>query len=132
MDITTATATGRVPVTILRLNGNLDASTFEQFEAQATAAVRGGAHDLLIDLTHVPYISSAGLRAFNSLYKLLHPEESEAGQKAVEQGVRDGTYKSPHLKLLNPTPRVLEVLKLAGFDMFLDIRHSEQEAVQAF
>ncbi len=132
MDIITTTATGRVPVTILRVKGNLDASTYQQFETCALQAIHGGARDLLIDLTGVPYISSAGLRAFNSLYQQLHSDKSEMSQKTVAQGVRDGTYKSPHLKLLNPSPRVLEVLNMAGFDMFLDIRHTEQDAITAF
>jgi anti-anti-sigma factor len=132
MDITTTTATGRVPVTILRVKGDLDASTYQQFEARAADTIKEGARDLLLDLTYVPYISSAGLRAFNSLYQKLHSDESNMSMKDVEQGIRDGTYKSPHLKLLNPCPRVLEVLDLAGFSMFLDIHHAETDAIRAF
>jgi anti-anti-sigma factor len=132
MDITTATAKGRVPVTILRVKGDLDASTYQEFEARAADTMKDGTRDLLIDLTHVPYISSAGLRAFNSLYQKLHSDESNMSQAAVEQGIRDGTYKSPHLKLLNPSPRVLEVLSLAGFSMFLDIHYAEPDAIRAF
>jgi anti-sigma B factor antagonist len=132
MVITTVTATGRVPVTILRLKGNLDASTYQQLEDYALDAMKSGAKDLLLDLSDVHYISSAGLRALNSLYQRLHPDESISSMQVVGQGVRDGTYQSPHLKLLNPSQRVREVLSLAGFDMFLDIHDAEPDAINAF
>jgi len=50
----------------------------------------------------------------------------------MAQGLRDGTFKSPHLKLLSPSPQVLEVLKIAGVDMFLEVHRELQEAVASF
>jgi hypothetical protein len=50
----------------------------------------------------------------------------------MNKGIRDGTFKSPHLKLVNPTAHVLEVLKLTGLDMFLEVHHSVSEAVASF
>jgi anti-anti-sigma factor len=132
MEITKETTTGRVPVTILRVKGSLDASTSPLFEAGATDAINGGARDLLIDLKGVPYISSAGLRALNTLYQRLHPDASKIEKRIMELGVLDNSYRSPHLKLLNPSLRVREVLNMAGFDMFLDIRFAEPEAILAF
>jgi len=50
----------------------------------------------------------------------------------VRKGIAAGTYKSRHLKLLNPNRHVLQTLKLAGFDMFLEIHSTPQEAIDSF
>lgn len=129
MDITVTQTQARVPVTILRVQGKFDGETDKQFDEVAWPAImKGGTHDMLIDLSEVPYMSSAGLRSLNSVYKLLHsPEERNAA--APSSGAK---YKSPHLKLVNPPERVMQTLIMGGFDSFLDIYPTEQEALAAF
>jgi anti-anti-sigma factor len=121
---------GRVPVTIMHVTGNIDSASYEEFQAQALELVRSGSHNLLLDLHDVPFMSSAGLRAINQLYNALR-ERSES-QEVVTKGVTAGTYKSPHLKLLSPSPRVIDALRMSGFDMFLDIQSNLHDAVAAF
>jgi len=58
---------GRVPITILQLNGNLDASNYTEPIQKAQELFAGGARDLVIDLSNVPHISSAGLMAIHTL-----------------------------------------------------------------
>jgi anti-anti-sigma regulatory factor len=94
--------------------------------------VAAGTKDMLLDLSEVGYVSSAGVRAINRIFNMLHTDASGGGRAALSKGLRDGTFKSPHLKLLNPTPAVMEVLSATGMDMFLDIRRNNQEALQAF
>ncbi len=132
MDITVTQEQGRVPVTVLHINGSVDASSYEQLQSRAEQSIREGATHLLLDLTQVPYLSSAGLRAINHVYNLFHKASTRAEDEARKQGLRTGKYKSHHLKLLSPNPRVLEVLKTTGFDMFLEIHDSQQEAVDSF
>ena len=50
----------------------------------------------------------------------------------MKQGLRDGTFKSPHLKLVNPTRHVREVLSMAGLDMFLEIYPNLKDALASF
>ena len=87
---------------------------------------------MLLDLSQVAYVSSAGIRALHSIFKLLRTEAPEESNEAIQRGLRDGTFKSPHLKLLNPTPRVLEILTMAGKDMLLEIHHNRAEALASF
>ncbi len=131
MKITIAREEGRVPVTILHVEGSVDASSYEELQSKAQEAIASGEHHLLIDLAQVPYMSSAGIRALNQIFKLLQPDSAESKQ-AMEQGLRDGTFKSPHLKLLNPTQHVLRVLQMAGLDMFIEIHHNLRDAVASF
>ena len=132
MEINVTQQQGRVPVTVLQLKGVVDSATYGEFEKQAQQALDSGTQDMLLDLSDVPYMSSAGLRVLNQLFNRLRGDLSPEAEAELKQGLRDGTYKSPHLKLLNPTPRVVEVLKLAGLDMFLEIHRNLKEAIASF
>ena len=128
MEITTLNVQARVPVTILRVKGDFDSQTYEAFDVVAWQAIlKGGTRDLIVNLTEVPYMTSAGLRSINSAYKLLHPVDPK-GQ--VAPGL--GGAKSPHMKLVNPSPRVRQTLVMGGFDQLLEIYATEQEALAAF
>ena len=132
MSIVVSHQQGRKPITVFHLKGELNTNTYEQLEAQADQAYAEGMRDLVIDLTEVPYVSSAGLRAFHHIFTRLRTNEARESDEAMSRGLRDGTFKSPHLKLLNPSEAVCEVLKISGFDMYLDIHRDLKEAVASF
>jgi anti-anti-sigma factor len=132
MDITISKEQAAVPVTVIHLNGSLDGATYQEFQTKADEVIKSGAKNLLIDLTHVPYMSSAGLRVLNSLFNALRSNTPGESEEAMEKGITAGTFKSPHLKLLNPSRRVLEALQTAGFDMFLEIHHDLNHALASF
>lgn len=130
MELSVTTEQGRVPVSVLHVKGNIDSTTFQVFQTEAEKLIADGAQNLLVDLHEVPYMSSAGLRALNQIYNKLRAKGED--QLTVTQGVAAGTYKSPHLKLLSPSARVMDTLKMSGFDMFLDIRSNLHDAVASF
>jgi anti-anti-sigma regulatory factor len=105
--------------------------TYLQLQDAAQQAIDGGARDLLLDLTATRYISSAGLRALNAIFVALRDASGE-NPDLVGQGLRDGIYRSPHLKLLSLSPDVARVLNTAGFDMFLDSYGDLRSAVASF
>lgn len=130
MELGVSQQQGRVPVTVLHVKGNIDSNSYNLFQSFAEQLISEGTQNLLIDLSAVPYMSSAGLRALNQIYNKLREGSEDAS--SVSKGVTAGTYKSQHLKLLSPGTRVLESLKMSGFDMFLDIEPNLQDAVAAF
>jgi len=132
MEIAVSQEQGRVPVTVFHVKGQIDVNSYEQLQAQAAAAVQAGACDVLLDLSQVPYISSSGLRALHHIFTLVRTDSPAESDSALSQGLRDGTWKSPHFKLLNPQPSVLEILKTTGFDMYLEIHHNFKDAVASF
>jgi anti-anti-sigma regulatory factor len=127
-------AKGEVPVTILHLKGELDASNYQLVVDKAKEAYALGARNLVVDLGEVPYMGSSGLAAFHSIALLVRGEklpDSQAGWGALRSMDRDrsgGLQK--HVKLLNPQPRVDRVLRMAGFDQFFEI-YTDQETVIA-
>jgi anti-anti-sigma factor len=130
MEIGVSQVQGKVPVTVLHVAGDLNAATYEQFQTTAKQAIDAGARSVLVDLSGVHLMSSAGMRALNNIFHWL--TSSSAENEEIRKGIVSGKTKSPHLKLLNPTPRVLEALKTAGFDMFLEIHHNSKDAVASF
>jgi anti-anti-sigma factor len=132
MDISVSTEKGRVEVTVVHVDGNIDSSSYEDFEKQVQGLIEAGARYVLIDLSHVAFMSSAGLRALNGLFSRLRTLAPDGTEEEVMQGIRDGSYHSKHLKLLNPNKDVRQVLELSGFDMYLEIHKEFKEAVASF
>ncbi len=132
MNITITHTHGRAPVTVFKVVGDIDVTTYEQFEAQVRQAVAAGTRNLLIDLAEVDYVSSAGIRALHSVHEMLRAAGEGEAAEAVNQGLREGTYRSPHLKLLNPREPIRRALSIAGVDMFLELHTDYQQAVAAF
>jgi anti-anti-sigma factor len=122
----------RVPITVFRIMGDIDGNTYEQLQAQANEAYQSGTRYLLLDLSEVPYISSAGIRALHYIFNLLRSDPAAESDDSIRKGVRDGTFKSPHLKLLNPNQGVAKVLGMTGYDMFLEVHNDLKEAVKSF
>jgi anti-anti-sigma factor len=126
------TKEAHVPVTVFRLTGDIDGLTYEQLQNQAVEAYQSGTRNLLLDLSRVSYMSSAGLRALNTIFNLLRSEATKESDRIMTRGIREGTFKSSNLKLLHPSNNVLKVLKTSGMDMFLDIYSKEADALAAF
>ncbi|HEY2980005.1 MAG TPA: STAS domain-containing protein [Anaerolineales bacterium] len=134
MEIQVSTESGRVPITVMHVDGNLDSATYDLFQANADELIRGGARYILVNLAHAPFVSSAGLRALNHVYKELsaiHPD-SNLSEEELKKGIRAGTYKSPHLKLANLSKETKMVFKTSGFDMYIEIYDDLRTAIASF
>lgn len=134
MNIKVLTENGRVPVTVMHVDGNLDSSTHDAFIAKANELINGGARYLLIDLAHTKFITSAGFRAFNDLFnklRSLHPDTNLSDEE-MRKGINAGTYKSPHLKLLNLSDEAKTAFDMAGFNLFIETYTDLQTAVASF
>ena len=136
MDITVAEKQGRVSVTILQPHGSLDASNYQDLIARAQEVYSAGARDLLLDLSDTDYVSSSGLVAFQSIGALLRgedPPNPEEGWGAFRAVLRDREAGlQPHFKLLSPQPHVDKVLRMVGFDHFLEIHTDLEAAIASF
>ena len=134
MEITVTTENGRVPVTVLQVDGNIDSSTYEQFLSKAKKLIDEGARYMLVDLSRVPFVSSAGLRALHTLFNELRGRNPDSGlsDEQMKRGISAGTYKSPHLKLLNLSPDTRSAFETSGFDMYIDTFTDRKTAIASF
>jgi anti-anti-sigma factor len=134
MEVKVSTENGRVPVTVMHVDGNIDSSTYEVFQSKAEELINNGSRYFLIDLSHAPFISSAGLRALHTLYNKLRSLDPQANlsETEVRKGISAGTYKSPHLKLLNLSKEARTSFEMGGFDMYIDTFTDKKDAIASF
>jgi len=134
MDVKVFVERGNIPVTVMHVDGNLDSATYPIFQAKADELIQGGARFILVDLEHAPYVSSAGMRALQRMYEQLRSRytDSDLSKEDVMKGIRAGTYKSPHLKLLKPSKETLKTFEMSGFDMYIEIFMDKAAALAAF
>ena len=134
MEIKVSTENGRVPVTVLHVDGNIDSATYQTFQSKVYELIKDGAQYLLVDLSHAPYVSSAGFRALHQIFNDLrarHPS-SNLSEEEVKKGISAGTYKSPHLKLLNLSKETKTTFEMSGFDMFIETYDDRKKAIASF
>lgn len=117
------------PVPILRFDGTLDSQTEKLVVESAQSVKDAGARYLLIDMGGVDLVTSAGLRALHTAYKIFTPS-GEAQAWIADHA--DTTFKSPYFKLAQPSPQVHYVLSIAGFLQNIQIYPTVQEALGSF
>lgn len=134
MQITSHVENGKVPVTVIQIEGNIDSTSYQDFKSRAVELIQEGAQYILVDLSKVPFVSSAGLRAFHEIFNQLRKISPEANlsDEEVKKGIASGAYKSPHLKLLNLSDETKTAFQLSGFDMFIETFTDRQKAIDAF
>lgn len=136
MNISVSQAQGSVPVTILKLDGQLDGQNFQELISKAQELHSAGQRDFLLDLSDLTYISSAGLVALHSLALLTRGEEIpdvERGWSAYRSMGRSGEAGvQKHVKLLNPRTEIMSVLDMVGFSTIFEIYTDREEAVNSF
>jgi len=137
MEITVSKAQGRVPVTIFRLAGSLDGSTYEDLINAGIEAEAAGTTDLLLDMRNLTFMSSAGVVSLQMLLRLMGGESTPRGggidlfRTIVPAGGGSSTGLA-HLRLLGPTPDILRVLEVIGMLDFFHVYDNEAEAVAEF
>jgi anti-anti-sigma regulatory factor len=126
----------RVPVTILAIHGDLDASNYEQVIAKARELYAAGARYLLLDLSDMPFMGSSGVVALHSVALLMRgetPPDPEAGWQAfhsIDQARVGGTQQQ--VKLLSPQPKVSRTLQMTSMNDFFEIHIDKQAAIASF
>jgi anti-anti-sigma regulatory factor len=128
LDIAASQIQGDVPVTILHLSGHLHGNTERELLDRARQAQEDGSKYLLLDLSNVEVLTSAGLRAIHNIFNLFTPQSDR--EIIREHG--EEPYKSPYFKLVCPNPNIYYVLNIAGFLQNILIYNDIDEAIRSF
>ncbi|MDH5753341.1 MAG: STAS domain-containing protein [Deltaproteobacteria bacterium] len=115
LEIRLETVEGKVPVTVIHVTGDIDASSHQNLDAKAEEVINGGAKHVVLDLTANTYMSSAGFRSMHKIYTALKGKGEGAG-----------------VNLLNPNDEVKRLMKAMGFEAFFPTFSDLKEAVEAF
>jgi anti-anti-sigma factor len=136
MEITVTNQQGSVPVTVVQPHGDIDASNYTELVKCIQDLIQGGTKDFIVDLSDVPFMSSAGLAGLHTVAMLLRGEklaDSDAGWavlKSMDRSRESGMQK--HVKLLSPQTGVAETFDKAGFTQFFEIFTDLKQAVASF
>ncbi|HSK52659.1 MAG TPA: STAS domain-containing protein [Clostridia bacterium] len=123
---------GRVPISVLRLDGELDASNFESVVDTVRAAYDAGARALLIDLSGLTFMASSGLVALHSIVRIMQgdaPLDPELGWSALHAEIGD---RQAAVQLSGPQPAVERVLSRTGLDRLFHVHPDRDAAIAAF
>jgi anti-sigma B factor antagonist len=99
-------------ITQVELEGSIDGKTAPQIREELSPSIQQ-AQKLMIDMSRVDYLSSAGLRLLLLVY-------------------RDITARKGKLVLVRVSPEIRTVMSHTGFLNFFALADSQQEALQAF
>ena len=136
MEITVSQEQGRISISVIKVSGQLDGQTYESLIAKAREVVEGGTRNILLDLSDLTYISSAGLVSLHTIAlmtrgeELPDPQQGWSALKSMDRS-RDGGMQK-NLKLLNPRPEVTSVLDMVGFSAFFEAFTDKQKAIDSF
>ena len=108
----------RETVTIFHIGGWLDAQSEPQLLEAARLAYDEGARYLLIEMSELDTLTSAGMRALQKVYQMYTPKEEQ--------------MKVAHLKLCNAPPQIYNVLGITGFLQNIPMYESMESALESF
>ncbi len=100
-------------ISVLNLDGYLDAHTAPQFEDSLKQLVDEGRFNIIVNCDKLAYISSAGLGVFMGF-------------------IEDIRSSNGDIKMSNMTEKVFKIFDLLGFPTLYEIVDDESEAVQKF
>lgn len=102
-------------VDLVKVAGRIDHQTAPDLEKALRAIVAEGRHNIVVDLSDVTYISSAGLKAL------------QATAKSTRSGLIGGD-----LRLVGLKPNIKEIFDTIGFTPLFKIYNDSVEAVGSF
>jgi anti-sigma B factor antagonist len=108
MDITETKSGGTL---VMAPNGRLDAAAAQGFHERLLSCIAGGETSVLLDLVHLEYISSAGLRSLLAAAKRLQACDGRFAVCALTDNVR-------------------EVFQVSGFDTVIEVHPDRATALQ--
>ena len=100
-------------VTVFLPEGRIDTQAAADMDQALQSAVAGSSHKIVVDMSGVEYISSAGLR---SLAAVLVKSRAEGGD----------------MKLAALNKRVTRVFNIIGFDLLMSVHDTSEAAIADF
>ena len=131
LETTTDEVEGRIPITVVALDGELDASNFETLIDTVRQLYDGGTRQLLIDLSDLRFMASSGLVALHSIVRIMHgepPPDPEAGWSALHADLGPGQTE---VQLCAAQPAVARVLSRTGLDRLFIVHPDRDTAIAA-
>lgn len=100
-------------IMVVKLRGRLDTNASMEFEQQVDEAIKFRKENMILDFSELEYICSSGLRVIIQAAKKLKSLQGELVLCCMEDYIK-------------------EVFEISGFDAFLKICSTKEEATNSF
>lgn len=134
MEISTSTLQAKEPVSLMKIKGEISASNFVQVVMKAQELYNNPARNLIIDLSDVPEITSAGMAGIHKISLVYSGVPLELDLEGEDSRL-DDTHSNKarkHVRLVNPQPEVDKALESSGLKFFFRIFNDVDSALKSF
>ena len=134
MTIDVESVGGSPSVTVVTLDGELDASNYEGLIAVVQQAYADGARGLVLDLANLRFMASSGLFALHSAVRIMNgetPPDPESGWGALHEMERDHDSTFGNVRLAAAQEPIARVLERTGMASLVGIDPSRDAAIAA-
>ena len=100
-------------ITIFLPDGHVDSLAADEMDQTFQAAVAGGSHKIVVDMSKVQYITSSGLRALSAVLVRCRKEGGD-------------------MKIAALNERVTRVFKMVGFELLMSLHETADAAIADF
>jgi len=125
---------GSPSVSVVALNGELDASNYEQVIEVVRDAYAHGARALVLDLAHLTFMASSGLFAMHSALRIMRgetPPDPEMGWGALHEMSHDHDTTAANVRLAGAQEAIARVLERTGMIGLFGVDSSRADAITA-
>jgi anti-anti-sigma regulatory factor len=134
MEISTSTLQAKEAVSVMKIKGGISASNFVQVVRKAQELYNNPARNLIIDLSEVPEITSAGLAGIHKISLVYSGIPLEMDLEGEDSRL-DDTHSNKarkHVRLVSPQPEVDKALENSGLKFFFRVFPDVNSALQSF
>ena len=125
---------GAPAVTVVALDGELDASNYERVIEAVRDAYGRGARGLVLDLAKLSFMASSGLFALHSAFRIMRgetPPDPEGGWGALHEVAADHESAAANVRLAAPQEAIARVLERTGMAKLFPVDDDRAAAVAA-
>ena len=125
---------GTPAVSVVALDGELDASNYEQVIGIVKDAYDRGTRGLVLDMSRLSFMASSGLFALHSAARIMRgeaPPDPEGGWGALHQMAHDHDAAAATVRLAAPQEAIHRVLDRTGMLQLFAVDESRDAAVAA-
>ena len=125
---------GTPSVTVVSLDGELDASNYERVIEVVRDAYASGARGLVLDMSKLTFMASSGLFALHSTVRIMRgetPPNPEEGWGALHQMSHDHDAPAANVRLAGAQEVISRVLERTGMTQLFGIDATRKEAISA-
>ena len=125
---------GSPSVSVVALDGELDASNYEQVIGVVRDAYAHGARALVLDVAGLTFMASSGLFALHSALRIMRgetPPDPEMGWGALHEVAHDHDATAANVRLAGARDAISRVLDRTGMNGLFGMDASRDDALAA-